>query len=326
MSEPNGHIELERTIDSIVIGVRHRKELGDIESLMESILKVGLLQPVTVTPDGVLVCGRRRLEAAKRLGWRTLRVWVRSGISDGLSGLLAQQDENKLRKPLTEREQAKLFSELKPLLAEDAARRQRVSRFGESDVSGEDDGAGDSPAPSRDSNTARAQAARLVNQSASYHRLEQIAALERIAADRTNPAGVRALAVDALKAIDDGADVYPAYQRVKAALELAEGEVPDDPESLAEAALARVREKRARGGGRVRASKSHEHPTRRPVRAFLLTWGDLDGWTKHYDTNELAERLTDKDWEMFQRVVDETQVFADALRSARENDRRLAPA
>lgn len=326
MSDLNGRIELERTIDSIIVGVRHRKELGDIDSLMESILKVGLLQPVTITPDGVLVCGRRRLEAAKRLGWRTLRVWVRSGISDGLSMLMAQQDENKLRKPLTEREQAKLFAELKPLLAEDAARRQRASRFGEADDSGRESGAGDSPAPSPDSNTSRAQAARLVNQSASYHRLEQIAALEKVAANRSYPASLRELAEAELSAIDDGADVYPAYQRVKAALELAAGAQAGDPEALAEAALARVREKRARGGGRVRASKSKEPPTRRPVRAFLLTWGDLDGWSAHYDVKDLAERLADKDWEMFERVIAETQTFADAVRRARSATRHLTPA
>ena len=96
-----GHIELERQIDSITVGVRHRRDLGDMTALMKSIEEVGLLQPVTVTPDGVLVCGLRRLEAMRRLGRRTLSVWVRSGISDQLSHLLAQQDENEQRKPLS---------------------------------------------------------------------------------------------------------------------------------------------------------------------------------------------------------------------------------
>ena len=73
-----GHIELERQIDSITVGVRHRRDLGDMSALMRSIEEVGLLQPITVTPDGVLVCGLRRLEAMRRLGKRTLSVWVRS--------------------------------------------------------------------------------------------------------------------------------------------------------------------------------------------------------------------------------------------------------
>ena len=74
MPETSGHIELERNIDSIVIGVRHRIDLGDLGPLMKSIQRVGLLQPITITPDGLLVCGRRRLEAIKRMGWRTLKV------------------------------------------------------------------------------------------------------------------------------------------------------------------------------------------------------------------------------------------------------------
>ena len=68
MSEHDGHIELERRVDSIVVGVRHREHPEDgIEPLMMSIKKRGLLQPVTITPDGVLVCGARRLEGAAHL-------------------------------------------------------------------------------------------------------------------------------------------------------------------------------------------------------------------------------------------------------------------
>ena len=61
-----GHIELERSVSSIVIGERHRRDPGDLTPLMDSMKRVGLLQPVTITPDGYLICGYRRLEAAKR--------------------------------------------------------------------------------------------------------------------------------------------------------------------------------------------------------------------------------------------------------------------
>ena len=120
-----GHIELERQIDSITVGVRHRRDLGDLTALMKSIEEVGLLQPVTVTPDGVLICGWRRLEAMRRLGRRTLSVWVRSGISDQLSHLLAQQDENEQRKPLSPVETARLYDEIKMLEKEDSQRRRQ---------------------------------------------------------------------------------------------------------------------------------------------------------------------------------------------------------
>ena len=82
MSEAEGTLRLDQSVDSIVVGARHRKDLGDLAVLMKSIEERGPLQPITVTPDGVLVCGLRRLEAVKRLGWPTISVWVRR-ISDG---------------------------------------------------------------------------------------------------------------------------------------------------------------------------------------------------------------------------------------------------
>lgn len=63
-------IELERTVGSIQVGTRHRTDLGDIDTLAASIREHGLLQPITVAIDGVLVCGRRRLAAIRQLGWR----------------------------------------------------------------------------------------------------------------------------------------------------------------------------------------------------------------------------------------------------------------
>ena len=85
MSRRTGHIELDRTVASIIVGNRHRTDLGDLTALVESIARDGLLQPLTVIIDGVLVCGARRLAAIKLLGWRTVSVWVRSGVSGRLA-------------------------------------------------------------------------------------------------------------------------------------------------------------------------------------------------------------------------------------------------
>ena len=92
MAAIDGHIELERTVSSIQIGARHRHDLGDLDTLAASIQRYGLLQPITITPDGVLVCGARRLAAIRQLGWGTVRVWVRSGISDPLDLLKSEQE------------------------------------------------------------------------------------------------------------------------------------------------------------------------------------------------------------------------------------------
>jgi ParB family chromosome partitioning protein len=60
----------------IRVGRRFRKALGDLRPLSESIEAVGLLHPVVITPQGRLVAGRRRLEAVRLLGWRTVPVHV----------------------------------------------------------------------------------------------------------------------------------------------------------------------------------------------------------------------------------------------------------
>lgn len=73
-----GGVQLDRTVESILVGRRHRADLGDIDALAASIERHGLLQPLTITVDGALVCGARRLAAIKRLGWRTVNVWVRA--------------------------------------------------------------------------------------------------------------------------------------------------------------------------------------------------------------------------------------------------------
>jgi ParB family chromosome partitioning protein len=63
-------------LNRIRVGRRFRKALGDLRALAESVGEVGLLHPVVVTPQGRLVAGRRRLDAVRLLGWRTVPVHV----------------------------------------------------------------------------------------------------------------------------------------------------------------------------------------------------------------------------------------------------------
>jgi ParB family chromosome partitioning protein len=322
MSDATGHIELERAVDSISIGVRHRTNPEeDLAPLMRSIERLGLLQPVTITPDGVLICGQRRLEAVKRLGWRSLRVWVRVGLSDDLTRLLAEQDENAMHKPLSPLDAAALYRELKGLLTEDAARRQRATRFGAGDAEGPAGGPDSGPPQVGLGKTGR-QAAMHVTQTASHTRLEQICEMEQIAADRDQPAVVRKVAESELDQIRQGGAVDPSYQRVKAALRVAAiqtpDDAPDDLETLAEAALARAKEDRARRirENRLKRAAAAER-ARRSVRSFVLMWADLQGWTEHYDAVEVGQQLSEADWVMFERIVQETCAFADSARSER---------
>jgi len=55
-----------RPLDAIVVGDRHRRDLGDIAGLATSIAKIGLLNPITDDENGRLLAGARRLAAYKR--------------------------------------------------------------------------------------------------------------------------------------------------------------------------------------------------------------------------------------------------------------------
>lgn len=321
-----GHIELERSIDSIVVGIRHRKDPGDINALMRSIDEVGLLQPVTITPDGVLVCGWRRLEAARRLGLRTLNVWVRSGISDELSHVLAQQAENELRKPLNTLEAARLYREVKLLKEEDAARRQQASRFGAAPgndgPAGEETGAGHCPAP-RGSGDSRNEAAQFVTANQSYHRLEKVGWLEDVRDDAARRPSVRKLAAEALNHIEQGGPVDPPYKRVRAADRLASapaGPDPDVEDELGREAAEAL--KRVQNPGRRKGASKPKQvggAQFRTPRAFVLTWTELDGWTQWYDAKVIAAQVSDEEWERFERVVAESVEFADHVRELRRS-------
>ena len=172
--------------------------------------------------EGLGRTGRaRRLAALKLLGIKTVNVWVRSGISDRLGQLLAEQDENVLHKPLTQLEAAALYRELKTLLAEDAARRQEATRFQTTADDAEDGGANLAP-PQIEQGKTRAQAARMVTGRASYTTLERIGRLEDLAADESQPEAVRARAAQEIERIKTGGSVYPSHLRVNAELSLAE--------------------------------------------------------------------------------------------------------
>ena len=79
-------------IDDIVLGRSFRRELGDLSDLTASIQTLGLLCPIVITSDGVLISGRRRLEAMRQLGHATVPVWIASEVSDKLRTLLEGRD------------------------------------------------------------------------------------------------------------------------------------------------------------------------------------------------------------------------------------------
>ncbi|HUT88729.1 MAG TPA: ParB N-terminal domain-containing protein [Thermoguttaceae bacterium] len=81
-------------VGEVKVGTRHRKDLGDLGTLAQSIEAEGLLQPIGVTPDSKLIFGQRRLKAVEQLGWDRIPALV-INISSIAAGEYA---ENEIRK------------------------------------------------------------------------------------------------------------------------------------------------------------------------------------------------------------------------------------
>ena len=98
-------------IEEIIIRKRVRKNLGDLTSLMESLRRHGLLNPIVISNRNELVAGHRRTEAARRLGWKTIEARI---VDDRDEGDLVEMEieENTQRKSLTPDELAEAYLRL----------------------------------------------------------------------------------------------------------------------------------------------------------------------------------------------------------------------
>ena len=107
-------------ITAIRVGKRHRKDLGDIRSLARSIQEIGLLHPIVIRPDGVLIAGERRLRALKLLGWKKVPVTVLD-LDKVIRGEVA---ENIFRQDFCPSEMVAIARALEPILRREAKARQ----------------------------------------------------------------------------------------------------------------------------------------------------------------------------------------------------------
>jgi N6-adenosine-specific RNA methylase IME4/ParB-like chromosome segregation protein Spo0J len=112
-------------VSEIVVGDRHRRDLGDIDALAASIHDVGLLQPLVLTPDHRLVAGARRLAAVRALGWVKVPVRVVNGLADAVKQLRAERDENVCRKDFTPSEAVAVAATLEALERPEAEKRKK---------------------------------------------------------------------------------------------------------------------------------------------------------------------------------------------------------
>jgi ParB family transcriptional regulator, chromosome partitioning protein len=101
-------------IEDVLIKKRVREDLGDLSKLMESLRSYGLMNPIVINTKYELIAGERRLESARRLGWKTIEAHIVERNS-GIDQLEMELDENIHRRNLTAMELAGAYSRLERL-------------------------------------------------------------------------------------------------------------------------------------------------------------------------------------------------------------------
>jgi len=110
--------------NTIIVGERTRKDMGNLQALADSIVEVGLLHPPVVTSGLQLVAGERRLAAIKLLGWEECEVRVASNLTEAVDFLKAERDENTCRKGLAPGEAVVIAGRIRTILEPEAEARK----------------------------------------------------------------------------------------------------------------------------------------------------------------------------------------------------------
>jgi ParB family transcriptional regulator, chromosome partitioning protein len=105
---------VQKNIDEVIIDKRIRTSLGELSSLMKSMRTFGLMNPIIINEKNELIAGERRLESAKRLGWKTISATVVQG-ADQAEKLEMEIEENLHRRNLTPDELAEGFLRLEKM-------------------------------------------------------------------------------------------------------------------------------------------------------------------------------------------------------------------
>jgi ParB family chromosome partitioning protein len=117
-------------VKDIIVKKRIRREMGDIEALAESFKKFGQISPIVINKKKLLITGGRRLEAAKRLGWKTINA-VMVEIDGELDTLEYEVEENLQRRDFKPEELAEASRKIYRLRNPGFFRRvwNRMARF-----------------------------------------------------------------------------------------------------------------------------------------------------------------------------------------------------
>ena len=117
-------------ISEIQIKKRIRKDFGNLNELAESMNTHGLMNPIVISKDYLLIAGHRRLESAKKLGWEKIEATIVDATTK-IDKLEMEIEENIHRKDFTSDEIVDAYSKLERLKNPGFIRKllQRIGNF-----------------------------------------------------------------------------------------------------------------------------------------------------------------------------------------------------
>lgn len=196
-------------INHVRVGTRHRKDMGDIAALAASIQTIGLLNPIIVDKDNNLVAGERRLTACRNLGWPNVPVRRVRQITDAVTALIAERDENTCREDFKPSESVALGMALEEMERPAAeARRLAALKQNATDASR----GGESPPREVKGKTRDIVAPAVGMKPSRYAHAKAIV----VATEDPDPE-VAAVAKEAMAEMDEKGNVDSAYRKVTAA-------------------------------------------------------------------------------------------------------------
>ena len=113
---------MEVKIEDIIIKKRIRKNLGDLQPLMDSMSKFGQLNSIVLNSKMQLIAGQRRYESAKRLGWKYISAVIIE-VNNKADLLEMEIEENIQRKDFNADEISDAYKKLSRLKSKNIFRR-----------------------------------------------------------------------------------------------------------------------------------------------------------------------------------------------------------
>ena len=114
-------------IDDIIIGDRARVSAGWLDDLERSIERHGVLHPIGVTQDNVLIFGFRRLMACKNLGMTEIPATVINiDPNDPAMALRLEQAENNIRRDFTPSEKVEIARKIEEAMGNRQGQRTEL--------------------------------------------------------------------------------------------------------------------------------------------------------------------------------------------------------